>query len=40
VSLALLAPVTHFKAKVRCTGRKVQTFAFPTMPVEFIANRY
>ena len=25
--------VRHFKAKVRCTGHRVQTFTYPTMPL-------
>ena len=25
--------VRHFKAHVRCTGRNVQTFTYPTMPL-------
>jgi hypothetical protein len=25
--------VRHFKAKVRCTGRRIQTFTYPTMPL-------
>jgi hypothetical protein len=25
--------VRHFKAKVECTGQRVQTFTYPTMPL-------
>jgi hypothetical protein len=35
--------VQHFKARVRCTGTKVQTFTFPAIPVNskgrFSANQ-